>query len=84
MALCTTTPTPCQWFSPWADLLDAHSAPRLLRLFLGAVVAAGAKRIDLMAARLVRSPLQPILAGACIIWHFRKKPGGADPASGRD
>jgi hypothetical protein len=37
-------------------LLGARSAPRLLRLFLGAVVAAGAKRIDLMAARLVRSP----------------------------
>jgi hypothetical protein len=21
---------------------------------------------------------------ACIIWRFRKEPGGADPASGRD
>jgi hypothetical protein len=73
-----------------ADLLDARSAPRLIRLFLGAVLAAGrrtvtswlrvvgvshdfrpfyttvaavAKHTDLMAARLARSALQPMLAG---------------------
>jgi hypothetical protein len=90
MALCATTPTPCQWFSQLADLLDARSAPRLIRLFLGAVLAAGrrtvtcwlraagvthdfrpayttvaavAKHTDLMAARLARSALKPMLAG---------------------
>src|SRR5665213_38438 len=90
MALCASTPTPCQWFSQLADLLDARSAPRLIRLFLGAVLAAGrrtvtswlraagirhdfrsayttvaavAKHTDLMAARLARSALQPMLAG---------------------
>ncbi len=45
MALCSTDPTPCQWFSQLADLLDARSAPRLLRLFLGAVVAAGRRTV---------------------------------------
>jgi DDE superfamily endonuclease len=45
MALCSTDPTPCQWFSHLADLLDARSAPRLIRLFLGAVVAAGRRTV---------------------------------------
>ena len=90
MALCSIDPTPCQWFSHLADLLDARSAPRLIRLFLGALLAAGrrtvtcwlraadirhdfrpayttvaavAKHTDLMAARLARSALQPMLAG---------------------
>lgn len=90
MALCSTDPTPCQWFSQLADLLDSRSAPRLIRLFLGALLAAGrrtvtswlraagircdfrsaytavaavAKHTDLMAARLARSALKPMLAG---------------------
>jgi len=29
MALCSTAPTPCQWFPIWADLLDSRSGPRL-------------------------------------------------------
>jgi hypothetical protein len=45
MALCTSTPTPRQWFSHLADLLDARSAPRLIRLFLGAVLAAGRRTV---------------------------------------
>jgi hypothetical protein len=45
MALCSTDPTPCQWFSHLADLLDARSAPRLIRLFLGAVLAAGRRTV---------------------------------------
>jgi hypothetical protein len=90
MELCSTDPTHCQWFSHLADLLDSRSAPRLIRLFLGAVLVAGrrtvtswlrvagishdfrpaytmlaavAKHIDLMAARLARSALKPMLAG---------------------
>jgi hypothetical protein len=45
MALCTIEPTPCQWFSYLADLLDCRSAPRLIRLFLGAVLAAGRRTV---------------------------------------
>jgi len=45
MALCSIDPTPCQWFSQLADLLDARSAPRLIRLFLGAVLAAGRRTV---------------------------------------
>jgi hypothetical protein len=45
MPLCATTPTPCQWFSQLSDLLDARSAPRLLRLFLGVVLAAGRRTV---------------------------------------
>ena len=45
MALCATDPTPCPWFSQLADLLDSRSAPRLLRLFLGAVLAAGRRTV---------------------------------------
>ena len=45
MALCTIEPTPCQWFSHLADLLDCRSAPRLIRLFVGAVVAAGRRTV---------------------------------------
>src|SRR5476649_1224120 len=45
MALCSTAPTPCQWFSHLADLLDSRSAPRLIRLFLGAVLAVGRRTV---------------------------------------
>ncbi len=45
MALCTIEPTPCQWFSHLADLLDCRSAPRLIRLFLGAVLAVGRRTV---------------------------------------
>jgi hypothetical protein len=45
MALCSTDPTPCQWFSHLADLLDCRSAPRLIRLFLGAVLAVGRRTV---------------------------------------
>ncbi len=45
MALCTIEPTPCQWFSHRADLLDCRSAPRLIRLFVGAVLAAGRRTV---------------------------------------
>ena len=91
MALCTIEPTPGQWFSHLAALLDCRSAPRLIRLFLGAVLAAGrrtvtswlravgvtddfraayttiaaaGKHTDRMAARLLHSALQPLLAAA--------------------
>ncbi len=45
MAFCSTAPTPCQWFSHLADLLDSRSAPRLLRLLLGVVLAAGRRTV---------------------------------------
>jgi hypothetical protein len=45
MALCSTDPTPCQWFSHLADLLDCRSAPRLIRIFLGAVLAVGRRTV---------------------------------------
>ena len=45
MALCTNEPTPCQWFSQLADLLDCRSAPRLIRLFLGALLAVGRRTV---------------------------------------
>ena len=34
-------PSPCQWFSRLAAALDRRSAPRLVLLFLGAVLARG-------------------------------------------
>lgn len=38
-------PAPCQWFARLADVLDRRSAPRLVRLFLGAVLARGRRTI---------------------------------------
>ena len=38
-------PVPCQWFSQLAAALDRRSAPRLARLFLGAVLARGRRAI---------------------------------------
>ena len=45
MALCTIEPTPCQWFSQLADLLDCRSTPRLIRLFVGALLAVGRRTV---------------------------------------
>jgi hypothetical protein len=39
------TPAPCQWFSRLASVLDCRSAPRLARLFLGAVLARGRRTV---------------------------------------
>src|SRR3954451_4858482 len=39
------TPAPCQWFSWLAAALDRRSAPRLARLFLGAVLALGRRTV---------------------------------------
>ena len=38
-------PPPCQWFSRLASALDRRSAPRLARLFLGAVLARGRRTV---------------------------------------
>ena len=38
-------PTPCHWFSQLAAALDPRSAPRLVRLFLGAVLARGRRTV---------------------------------------
>jgi hypothetical protein len=48
------TPAPCQWFSRLASALDCRSAPRLARLFLGAVLARGRRTVTtwIRAARL--------------------------------
>jgi hypothetical protein len=35
----------CHWFSALADALDARSAPRLARLFLGAILARGRRTV---------------------------------------
>jgi hypothetical protein len=45
MPLSPTDPAPCQWFSYLATALDPRSAPRLVRLFLGAVLAAGRRTV---------------------------------------
>jgi hypothetical protein len=45
MPFSPNTPAPCQWFSLLAALLDVRSAPRLVRLFLGAVLAAGRRTV---------------------------------------
>ena len=45
MPFSPTTPAPCQWFSYLAALLDVRSASRLLRLFLGAVLAVGRRTV---------------------------------------
>jgi hypothetical protein len=48
------TPVPCQWFSRLASALDCRSAPRLARLFLGAVLARGRRTVTtwIRAAKL--------------------------------
>jgi hypothetical protein len=38
-------PVECQWFSRLASALDRRSAPRLARLFLGAVLARGRRTV---------------------------------------
>jgi len=38
-------PAPCQWFARLASALDRRSAPRLTRLFLGAVLARGRRAV---------------------------------------
>ena len=47
-------PAPCQWFSRLAAALDRRSAPRLARLFLGAVLARGRRTVTtwIRAAKL--------------------------------
>jgi hypothetical protein len=47
-------PVPCQWFSRLASALDCRSAPRLARLFLGAVLAMGRRTVTtwIRAAKL--------------------------------
>jgi hypothetical protein len=47
-------PVPCQWFSRLATALDCRSAPRLARLFLGAVLARGRRTVTtwIRAAKL--------------------------------
>src|SRR5947209_6241251 len=47
-------PLPCQWFSWLAAALDRRSAPRLARLFLGAVLARGRRTVTswIRAAKL--------------------------------
>ena len=39
------TPAPCHWFSRLASALDPRSAPRLVRLFLGALLARGRRTV---------------------------------------
>ena len=39
------TPSPCQWFSHLAGVLDRRSAPRLALLLLGAVLARGRRTV---------------------------------------
>ena len=38
-------PSPCQWFSRLASALDRRSAPRLILLFFGAVLARGRRTV---------------------------------------
>jgi hypothetical protein len=47
-------PAPCQWFPRLASALDRRSAPRLVMLFLGAVLARGRRTVTswIRAARL--------------------------------
>jgi hypothetical protein len=49
-----STPVPCKWFSWLAAALDRRSAPRLARLFIGAVLARGRRTVTawIRAARL--------------------------------
>ena len=48
------TPAPCQWFSRLASALDRRSAPRLSRLFIGAILARGRRTVTtwIRAAKL--------------------------------
>ncbi len=39
------TPPPCHWFTVLASVLDPRSAPRLARLFLGAILARGRRTV---------------------------------------
>src|SRR3954447_21152322 len=39
------TPTPCHWFSRLASALDPRSAPRLVLLFVGAILARGRRTV---------------------------------------
>src|SRR5687768_15008947 len=39
------TPAPCHWFLRLASALDPRSAPRLVRLLLGAVLARGRRTV---------------------------------------
>ena len=45
MPLSRTLPPSCQWFSALATALDPRSAPRFLRLLLGAVLATGRRTV---------------------------------------
>lgn len=45
MPLSPATATPCHWFPRLAAALDPRSAPRLVRLFLGAVLAQGRRTV---------------------------------------
>jgi hypothetical protein len=49
-----SAPVPCQWFSWLAAALDRRSAPRLARLFIGAVLACGRRTVTtwIRAAKL--------------------------------
>jgi hypothetical protein len=51
------TPRPCNWFSRLASTLDRRSAPRLARLFVGAVLAGGRRTVTgwIRAAGLSRA-----------------------------
>jgi hypothetical protein len=62
------TPAPCSWFARLASALGARSAHRLVRLFLGAVLALGRRTVTswVRAAELsdqfrpcYRTPLVP-------------------------
>ena len=71
LALCATDSTPCQWFSQLADLLDARSAPRLLRLFLGALLAAGRRTVTswLRAAGITHDFRSAYTTVAAVVKH---------------
>ena len=45
MPFSPNSPAPCHWFSVLASVLDPRAAPRLLRLLLGAVLAAGRRTV---------------------------------------
>src|SRR5499433_494623 len=45
MASSHPLPAPCQWFARLASALDRRSAPRLARIFLGAILARGRRTV---------------------------------------
>jgi hypothetical protein len=45
MASSHQVPVPCEWFSRLAGVLDRRSAPGLVWLFLGAVLAPGRRTV---------------------------------------